>query len=66
MIGLAMKTAAAVFALWGLAFWALDKREQRTDGTSKAWIYYLADQSRRRKAQKMRRACRYARAGIQK
>ena len=62
MIGLAIKTAAAVAALWGVAFWALDRREKRMDGTSRAWINELADRSRRKKAGK--RICRYSRAGV--
>lgn len=66
MIGLAMKTAAAVAALWGMGFLILDAHGKRTDGTSRQWINYLADQSRRSKAQTVRRACRFARAGIQK
>lgn len=63
MIGLAAKTAAAVFALWGMAFLILDAREKREEGTSRAWVYSLADRSRGRKALTARRACRYVEAG---
>ena len=61
MIWLAVKTAAAVAALWGVAFWMLDRRERRMDGTSMAWINALADRSRRKKP--ARRICRYSKAG---
>ncbi|MBR3019591.1 MAG: hypothetical protein IKH57_21345 [Clostridia bacterium] len=61
MIWLAMKTAAAVFALWGLGFLILDAHRKRTDGTSRQWINYLADRSRKMKP--ARRICRYSKAG---
>ena len=62
MIWLAVRTAAAVAALWGTAFWALDRREKRMDGTSRACINELADRSRKMKAP-ARRALRYSKAG---
>lgn len=64
MIGLAVKTAAAVFALWGLALWAMDRREKRTDGVSRQWINYLADRSRKREKADVRTRGRYSKAGI--
>ena len=55
MIGLAAETAAAVFALWGLALWILGERARRADGASRQWINYLADRSRKRKTGRIRR-----------
>ena len=62
MIRLALETAAAVSALWGMAFLILGARAKRKDGTSRQWINYLADESRKRKAPGMRKRCRYSRA----
>lgn len=61
MIGLAVKTAAAVAALWGVAFLILDARAKRMDGTSRQWINSLADRSQKMKP--ARRICRYNKAG---
>lgn len=63
MIGLAVKTAAAVLSLWALAFLLLDARQRRSDGTSRQYINRLADESRKKPAPE-RRAYRYSKAGV--
>lgn len=63
MIGLAVKTAAAVLSLWALAFLLLDARQRRADGTSRQYINRLADESRKKPAP-ARRAYRYSKAGV--
>ena len=52
--------------LGGLTVKIMDQMEAMADMVSPAWINYLADRSRKRKAPGMRPQGKYSKAGIQR